>query len=103
MKERIFNCPDCGVLVKTTVANKLRCRECAENWHRERAREAQARLQERRKAGIEPKPRDVNEYHDSPENIQKCLNCKLPKCKNCLSYGNQRSKQKTMERRAANG
>lgn len=101
--ERVFTCPDCGVLVKTTAANKQRCRECAENRHRKIAREAGARLRQRAREGVKPKPQDPYQFYDSEENIQKCLSCTLPECKNCLHYVNRKWAREKAERMAENG
>lgn len=35
MAERIFNCPDCGVEVRTMYPRTLRCKVCAEKKRRE--------------------------------------------------------------------
>jgi hypothetical protein len=89
MEERVFNCPDCGVEVRTVYPRTLRCKECAEkkrrnarnNWkrrNRPRTDEELAR-REHRIAILEL------ETCDSLENVQKCLNCKKKKCNNCLS------------------
>lgn len=86
--ERVFNCPDCGVEVITKYSGTLRCKECArkhaleckKRWHRENDH-----LRNRKKQGA-PGETDDTHFCDSPENIQKCLNCKKPKCGNCLGY-----------------
>lgn len=33
--------------------------------------------------------REVMHYCDSPERIQKCLNCTKPECDNCLRHGDE--------------
>lgn len=94
MAERVFNCPDCGVEVKTKYHRTVRCKECARKhkleyrreWHQKNGallmtEEAIAR---RNNGAFD----DREGFHrgDSPEDIQKCLNCQRPKCRNCLGY-----------------
>jgi hypothetical protein len=89
MPERVFNCPDCGVEVKTKYTRTLRCKECAEkkrretrnNWKGRKRPLTEAEMM-RRAARVEM---EALQTYDPPENIQKCLNCTRTKCNNCLS------------------
>ena len=89
-KERVFNCPGCGVEVRTMWGTRKFCPECAEKRRQESAKKAEAKRQERRKAEAKKAADEKSDnklyMHDSQEDIQKCLNCKKPKCGNCLGY-----------------
>ena len=88
-KERTFNCPDCGVEVTTMYNRTLRCKECAKKRNAEQKKAANRRQNDKRRmnrAATEKPTRRNDLFHDSPEDIQKCLNCTRPKCGNCLSY-----------------
>ena len=88
-KERVFNCPGCGVEVRTLYATRKFCPECAEKRLKESSKKAQAKLQERRKAEAKKAADEKSDnklyMHDSQEDIEKCLNCTKPKCNDCLS------------------
>ena len=97
-KERVFNCPDCGVEVRTKYSRTVRCKECArkrnlelkKKWHDENDP-----LRDRRRLVADKDFYDL-QCCDTPENVQKCLNCQKPKCGNCLGY----VYRKVAERRA---
>jgi hypothetical protein len=42
---------------------------------------------------------DNDQFCDTPENIQKCLNCTKPKCGNCLASKYVRKSDRKYERR----
>lgn len=89
MAERIFNCPDCGVEVRTMYPRTLRCKVCAEkkrretrnNWKGRKSPPTEAEML-RRAARAEM---EALRAYDPPENIQRCLSCTRKKCNNCLS------------------
>lgn len=78
-----MKCQKCGAEVPRTGTHQKYCKQCAQIVIRERWQEASKRKQERRsaikKAGLKGS--------DTPEMIQKCLNCELPRCVNCLYHG----------------
>ena len=84
-RERIVICVDCGAEVKTTTSRTQRCNACAYQRVKERARQ-KAKEKSAKIAQEEKTPYVMETYHfcDSPENIQKCLNCTKQKCRNCL-------------------
>ena len=92
MAERVFNCPDCGVEVKTKYSRTLRCKECARKhdleckrqWHKENGAllNTEEAVKKRESARAED---DSLHFCDPPENIKKCLTCERKKCNNCLS------------------
>lgn len=82
-KERIIICATCGKEVVTTARNCLRCKECAELKHK---MDKQKKWKEKRVMNGENPENDLIYLHDSPEDIQECLNCKKPTCRNCLAY-----------------
>jgi hypothetical protein len=86
-KERIVICVDCGAEIKTTTSRTQRCKACAYERIKERARQKAAQKSVEL-AKQEKTPYVMEDYHfcDSPENIQKCLNCTRKKCGNCLGY-----------------
>lgn len=93
MPEIVFNCPECGAEVRTRYRNRKFCEACAERRRKEAAKRADAKRKEKDKAArramakTEDKELVHNEeiyFHDSPEDIQKCLNCTKPKCNDCL-------------------
>ena len=100
-KERVFNCPDCGVEVRTKYIGTARCEECAKKRTAELKKKWR---QEKEHLRVRKKPDTLSDFYelqccDTPENVQKCLNCKKPKCGNCLSY----VYRKKADRRADNG
>ena len=110
MKERTFNCPDCGVEVKTPYSRTLRCRECTrkhnleyrKQWHKENDH---LRNRKKRKSDAIGDP-ETTHFCDLQENIQKCLNCERPKCGNCLGTTGARERymrKKEMLKNAKNG
>jgi hypothetical protein len=101
-RERIVICLDCGAEVKTRYSRTLRCKECAQKHQREQKKIAleKRREQRRMEQGVETE-KFTYQFCDSPENIQKCLNCTLPKCKNCLSYGYVKKKDRKKKGDAA--
>ena len=87
MSEIVFNCPECGVEVRTRYKNRKFCKECAKRRCVESNRRADAKRKERRRAErqtTEPVHKEEIYFHDSPEDIQKCLNCTKPRCNDCL-------------------
>jgi hypothetical protein len=89
MEERVFNCPDCGVEVRTKYPRTLRCKVCAEKKRRETRNNWTGRKKPMTDADYARRAHRVAilelETCDSLENVQKCLNCKKKKCNNCLS------------------
>lgn len=87
-KERVFNCPVCGVEVRTKYATRKFCPECAQKRHDEQTKKAEAKYREKMKAAKsdqEEKRDDRVYFYDSPEEIQQCLSCTRSNCNNCLS------------------
>jgi hypothetical protein len=86
-KERVFNCPDCGVEVVTKYSRTARCVECAKKRTKELKRRWHVENEHLR---VRQRVADKGFYElqccDTPKNVQKCLNCKKPKCTNCLGY-----------------
>jgi DNA-directed RNA polymerase subunit RPC12/RpoP len=80
-KERIIICVTCGKEVVTKGTTTKRCPECSKINTQRKNREYQIALSLMRENNAE---NNSIWFHDSPEDIQKCLECKKPKCKNCL-------------------
>lgn len=103
-KERIVICRDCGAEVKTRASRTLRCKECAQKHIQEKRKLTLEKFREkRRNEEIAEYEKFTYQFCDSPENIQKCLNCERAKCVNCLSPANQRYAKRKAERSGANG
>lgn len=86
-RERIVICLDCGAEVKTRYSRTLRCKECAKKHVKEQNKIADKKRRERQRMGrCMDSEKFSYQFCDSPENIQKCLNCTKPKCGNCLGY-----------------
>lgn len=81
LKPRIIICDTCGIEVVTTGGHTLRCKECARKVSN--AKKQKARKIRRVMKGENPE-NNLIWCHDSPEEIQMCLNCEKPTCKNCL-------------------
>ena len=103
VNEKTITCPDCGKKFTVRYKQTVRCKECAKKHKQEYNREWR-RLNPHKKDAKSTERLWIEEMHtcDPKENIQKCLNCTLPDCKNCLSYGNQKYTQMKAERRAEN-
>lgn len=82
LKSRVIICDTCGKEVVTTSGRTLRCRDCAVVVLRKQRQNA--RRAKRVKNGVNPENNYIW-FHDSLEQIQQCLNCKKPSCRNCLS------------------
>lgn len=78
---RTIICDTCGIEVVTTGRHTLRCKECARKVVNAKQRKAR---KIRRLMNGEIPGGDLIWCHDSPEEIQMCLNCKRPECGNCL-------------------
>lgn len=102
-RERIVICLDCGAEVKTTTSRTLRCKECAKKHLNERRKMAEEKRREQRRMEQSVEfEKFTYQFCDSPENIQKCLNCTKPTCRNCLSYNYEKKKGKKAKGSAAN-
>lgn len=102
-RERIVICCDCGAEVKTRYSRTLRCKECAVKHNREQSRETRAKKRAENRKGRKfqtkyEKP-DNDQFCDTPENIQKCLNCTKPKCGNCLASKYTKKTDRKYERK----
>lgn len=86
-KERIIICAICGKQVVTTARRTLYCPECAK--HKKVTDDEKRRKEKRIQEGDNPE-NDLIHFHDSPEEIQECLNCKRKTCRNCLELRKKR-------------
>lgn len=82
-KPRTIICEGCGVTVVTNGTRTIWCKECADKQRE--VYEARHRAKRRLAKPVVVQNNDIT-FHDSPEEIQKCLSCKRPTCKNCLEY-----------------
>lgn len=85
---KMINCAECGAETLATHNKTKFCPDCAKRRDQEsRLKETERKMQKRMEEKAEIL--DDREIHfcDSPENVQKCLNCKKPDCTNCLMYG----------------
>ena len=91
----MIRCADCGAEVLATHNKTKFCPECRKRREREGQLRYRARMRKKRKAEKpeEAIDREVH-YCDSPENVQKCLNCNKPKCTNCLHSGTNTPKKR---------
>lgn len=91
---RVIQCADCGAEILATHNRTKYCTACAKQREKEGA--ARRKAKQRKKLQAErpegPEDREVH-YCDSPENVQKCLNCTKPKCTNCLHHGTNTTKK----------
>lgn len=85
IKERTIICEDCGAEVVTRGGRAKVCPECAKKRQRERERKVKERKRDLNSIKKTFAPAGMSDqFCDTPENIQKCLNCTRPKCNNCL-------------------
>ena len=85
MKERTIICEDCGVDVITRGGRTKVCPECAKKRCKERWKKAGERRREVNEIKKTFAPAGMtDQFCDTSENIQKCLNCARAKCNNCL-------------------
>ena len=82
-KPRTIICEGCGVEVVTAGTQTKWCKECAEKQRKIDWAKYKAKKKLEKPADV--KSNDIN-FHDSPEEIQMCLSCKRPTCRNCLEY-----------------
>ena len=104
-RERIIICLDCKAEVKTRYSRTVRCPECSKKHAKE---EQKKRLERQREENAAREKVIVgyksDQFIDSHENIQKCLNCKMPRCVNCIAYATQRRYiERRKERMVADG
>lgn len=80
---RTIICEDCGMEYETIGWSTKRCPPCSAAHNREMQRKRNHERTAERRSSKE------NElyFYDSPDQIKRCLNCRLPSCKNCLRYG----------------
>ena len=85
-KEKIIKCAECGAETRATHNKTKFCPECAARRNMESTMRSHKR---RRKERMENRVEPEEPIHtcDSPEQIQKCLNCTKPDCDNCLRFG----------------
>lgn len=82
-KERIIICATCGKEVVTKGTTTKRCPECSKIYLQKMQKE---RNMERSLMRQNNGENNNIWFCDSPEEIKQCLECKKPKCRNCLDY-----------------
>lgn len=82
-KKRLIVCAECGIEVIATHNKTKFCPECSARRNMESIRRSNERRRlERMQNDVEPE--EPIHLCDSPERIQKCLNCTKPDCNNCF-------------------
>lgn len=91
---KMINCADCGAETLATHNKTKFCTACRERRDMESRERRRVRLQlkKQEEKPEEPDEREIH-YCDSPENVQKCLNCEKPTCTNCLFYARNAKKK----------
>lgn len=82
-QSRMIICEGCGVTVVTFGTKTKWCKECAEKQRK--LYEARHKKKKRAEKPLNHEDASIW-FHDSPEDIKKCLECERPKCRNCLDY-----------------
>lgn len=90
-KERIIICADCGIEFPTKYSRTLVCKECAAK--RQIIYEQRRNEKKRMQRAVDPERAEIH-LCDSPEKIQKCLNCTKEDCNNCLGWASNATKYK---------